>query len=116
MITHLLNVTVEVWRLTSAPDGQGGWLEAPAYHHDERARISTPSWRDTQVAAQWSADLTYVAYLDPGADVVRGDELRGAEITRYEPPLEVLAQLPPSEPHHLKLALSTSQAARAETA
>ena len=116
MITHLLNVTVEVWRLTSAPDGQGGWLEVHLYHHDELARISTPSWRDRMAAAQWSADLAYVAYLNPDADVVRGDELRGAEIARYEPPLEVLAQLPPSEPHHLKLALSTSQAAQAETA
>lgn len=114
-IDHLLNATVEVWRLTPAPDGQGGWTENYAYHHDERVRISSPSARERETAAQMGVDLAYIGYGKNDADVVRQDQLRGDGISRFvstDEVLEVIGREPPSVNHHLKWRLRTEKLRR----
>lgn len=103
-IAHLLNLSVEVWRPASTSDGQGGWAEAPAYHHDERVRISPAGSQEQLVAAQGNRTLTHDAYGLPSADLQRGDELR-ADGRVYL----VLGGRPPSKPYYTKFWLDETQ-------
>lgn len=92
-VARLLNTTVAVWRTTTAPDGMGGWVETVAQVGTQRARISQPSATERTIAQRAESRLTHVVYLDPSADVRRGDELRQAARV-----FRVLAVFEPSEP------------------
>ncbi|MGI5347048.1 head-tail adaptor protein [Streptomyces sp. CA-250714] len=92
-VSRLLNTAREVWRPTRAPDGGGGWETTMVQVGTVRTRLSQPSARERVVADQSQSRLTHVAYLEPGADVQREDELRGGP-----QPLRVLALFEPSEP------------------
>ncbi|MER7077910.1 Phage head-tail joining protein [Saccharopolyspora kobensis] len=92
-VARLLNTRVEVWRTSTAPDGMGGWVETVTQVGTERARLAQPSASERVVAQQFGSRLTHVVYLNPGANVLRGDELRQAGRA-----FRVLAIFEPSEP------------------
>jgi len=102
--TRLLNTDVEIWRYSRVPDGGGGWEETWALLATVRARLSQPSAAERQVADQAQGWLTHVAYLESGADVRRGDEIRQAGLT-----LEVIATFEPSVPGTYRRANCTAQ-------
>jgi SPP1 family predicted phage head-tail adaptor len=92
-VARLLNNRVAVWRSVTADDGGGGQSTSWTFMHNLRARLSQPSARERQAAEQAEASLTHIVYLQPSADVRRGDELRLAGGTV----LEVTATFQPSE-------------------
>ncbi|MER5892396.1 head-tail adaptor protein [Streptomyces sp. NPDC001876] len=71
-----LNRTVEVWRMTTTPDGGGGQSQGWALASTPRGRRSQPTARERQAADQSEARLDFTWYFSPTADVRRGDELR----------------------------------------
>lgn len=91
-VGRLLNARVQVWRQVTADDGGGGQETAWLLQSTQRARLSQPSARERQAADQSEASLTHIVYLQPGADVRRGDELRREGVV-----FEVTAVLSPSE-------------------
>ncbi|GGS47754.1 phage head closure protein [Streptomyces violaceus] len=93
-VGRLLNNRVAVWRSVTADDGGGGQSTSWTFMYDLRARLSQPSARERQAAEQAGAELTHIVYLQPSADVRRGDELRLATGTVV---LEVTATFQPSE-------------------
>lgn len=76
MIGGLLNRTLQVWRPSSARDPGGGYDEAAGHVGTVEARVSQPTATQRVQAQQAGTDLTDVIYLEPDADVARGDELR----------------------------------------
>lgn len=97
-IEHWLNRTLQVWRPATAPDGAGGqavtYVRQPA---DVAAKVDQPTAAERMLAAQAGATLAHPVYLLPGADVRRGDELRGdGEVLR------VVSTSGPSTPRYLK--------------
>ncbi len=76
-ISHLLNRVLQVWRPVATPDGYGGqdvtYVRQP---DDVPAKVDQPSADDRMLAQQVRAQLTHSIYLEPDADVRRGDELR----------------------------------------
>jgi head-tail adaptor len=93
-VARLLNSTAEVWRDQRTEDGMGGWETGWSAVATVRARFSQPSAAERVIAAASGADLDSVVYLNAGADVQRGDELR-----RGPAVYEVLAVFEPSEPN-----------------
>jgi len=77
LIRHLLNRVVEVWRPTIVGDGSGGQIVTFAQVGELPAKIDQPTAEEREEGAQWGAQLTHIARMMPGADVRRGDELRG---------------------------------------
>ncbi|MFH9957314.1 head-tail adaptor protein [Streptomyces roseolus] len=96
-IAHLLNRTLEVWRTVRTPDGGGGWETALVRQADVPAKVDLPSASERMLAQQAGAKHTHSVYLLPGADVRRGDELRGGEET-----LRVVSVVEPSAPVYRK--------------
>lgn len=90
-VGRLLNTRVQVWREVSSDDGGGGQETAWLLQSTQRARLSQPSARERQAADQSEASLTHIVYLQPGADVHRGDELRRGGVV-----FEVTAVFEPS--------------------
>jgi hypothetical protein len=78
VIGHLLNRTLAVWRPTTASDGVGGQTVTLVAAGQVRAMVSQPTAEERAEADQWAAELSHTVHLLPGADVRRGDELRGA--------------------------------------
>lgn len=74
---HLLNRELAVWRRAWTVDGSGGRAAAWTEVGTVRARVSQPSAAERSVGQQAGATLTHAVYLLPGAEVARGDELRG---------------------------------------
>lgn len=91
-VARLLNSSADVWRTTLVSDGMGGWIPQTVKVTTVRARFSQPSATERTTADQTTARLTHVVYLAPGANVLRGDELR-VGVRR----LKVLAVFEPSE-------------------
>ena len=89
---HLLNTTVAVWRVALVDDGGGGQTETWTEISTQRARLSQPTAAQREAGDQDGARLSHVAYLRPGADVRRGDQLRQPG----RPHLEVVAVFEPS--------------------
>jgi head-tail adaptor len=77
-VGRLLNREMEVWRPTSAPDGVGGRTTTEVLVGTVRAKVDQPSAGDREMAGRTESLHTHTVYLPPGADVGRGDELRGA--------------------------------------
>lgn len=97
-IDHLLNRALEVWRPGTTSDGAGGqqvtYTQRP---YDVRAKVDQPSTADRTLAQQAGSRHTHTIYLPAGADVARGDQLRGDGQT-----FRVLATMQPSRPDYLK--------------
>ena len=99
-ITHLLNRTLEVRRRVSAPDGYGGQTSSLALQPAPvAAKVDQPSASDRLLAAQTSSKHSHDIYLQPSADVRRGDELRDAGTDER---WLVLAVVAPSTPVYRK--------------
>lgn len=105
MIAHLLNRTVAVWRPVTSDDGAGGQDVTFAHVADVRAKVDQPTADERREADQWSAEHLHIARFLPGADVARGDELRGAGQT-----FRVLATLHPSHAVYLRAPVELVQA------
>jgi head-tail adaptor len=96
-ITHLLNRTLEVWRTGRIPDGLGGWTTTTARQGDVAAKVDQPSASERMLAAQAGSEHSHNVYVQPTADVRRGDELRGGTQV-----FRVLAVVQPSSPVYSK--------------
>jgi SPP1 family predicted phage head-tail adaptor len=96
-VTHLLNRTLEVWRTSRTPDGGGGWETIPVRQADVAAKVDQPSASEQLLAMQAGTEHTHNVYLQPTADVMRGDQLRGDGQT-----FRVLSVVQPSAPVYRK--------------
>lgn len=94
---HELPRLLAVWRTTTGDDGAGGQTTVRTQVGTVRARVSQPSAAERIAAMQGGAVLTLAVYLQPDADVRRGDELVGAGET-----YRVKAVFTPSEPAYLR--------------
>lgn len=77
MISHLLNRTLTVFRPQTVDDGSGGQTVTLVQVGTVRAQVNQPSAAERQTAAQWGSEHTHTIHTPAGADVARGDELRG---------------------------------------
>ncbi len=99
-ITHLLNRTLQVWRPVSSPDGYGGQTTTLVLQPAPvAAKVDQPSASDRLLAAQMSSEHSHDIYLQPSADVRRGDELRGEGTGEH---WRVLGVVAPSTPVYRK--------------
>lgn len=96
-IAHWLNRTLEVRRPGTADDGLGGQTVTLALVGTVRAKVDQPAIEERREGGQWGAEHSHNIYLLPGADVRRGDELRGDGQT-----FRVLATVQPSTPRYTK--------------
>jgi SPP1 family predicted phage head-tail adaptor len=96
-ITHLLNRTLEVWRIAREPNGSGGYRTTPVRQADVAAKVDQPSASERLLAMQGGTEHTHSVYLQPTADVRRGDQLRGDGQT-----FQVLSVVQPSTPIYSK--------------
>ncbi|GGV86725.1 hypothetical protein GCM10010294_67700 [Streptomyces griseoloalbus] len=96
-ITHLLNRTLQVWRIVATDDGAGGQDTTLVRQADAAAKVDQPSAAERTLAAQAGSEHTHNVYLQPTADVRRGDELRGDGQT-----FRVLSVVQPSAPIYSK--------------
>lgn len=97
MISHLLNRTLQVWRPVTSPDGTGGQDVTYTPVGEVAAKVDQPTATERQAAGQWAAEHSHTVYFRAGADVARGDQLRG-DGQRFR----VLATLEPSRGTYLK--------------
>lgn len=96
-VDHMLNRQLEVWRTTLTPDGMGGQDKTTAQAGTVAAKVDQPSVNERMLAAQAGSEHTHDVYLQPDADVHRGDELRGDGQV-----LRVLSVVQPSSPIYSK--------------
>ena len=94
---HELPRTLAVWRTTTTDDGAGGQESTRGQVGSLRARVAQPSAAERVAAMQAGSVLTMPVYLQPDADVRRGDDLIGAGET-----YRVKATFRPSEPVYLR--------------
>lgn len=104
-ITRRLNRELEVWRPAAEDDGTGGQTVTPMLVGTEAAKVDQASAAERLLAAQAGAELTHVCYLEPGADIARGDELRGDGQT-----FRIDSVVEPSSPRYRKASLVQVQA------
>uniref|UniRef100_UPI0015F02740 phage head completion protein n=1 Tax=Streptomyces phytophilus TaxID=722715 RepID=UPI0015F02740 len=102
-VGHWLNRTLQVWRPSTEPDGAGGqkvtYVRQPV---DVRAKVDQPAAVEHIEAGKGGAEHTHPVYLDPAADVRRGDELRGTDGRGTAQRLRVVSTVTPSTPRYLK--------------
>lgn len=101
MIAALLNRRADLWRVMTAPDGQGGQTETWQNLGTQPVRIAQPTDTERVAGGAHGADITHSAYLGPDADVRRGDRLKPTD-GRGPDELEVLAVLHPSKPAYVR--------------
>lgn len=92
-----LNRRLAHYRREETDDGSGGVITEWVNLGTVRGRVSQPTAAERVAAQQAGADHTQPVYVQPRADVRRGDELRGAE-GRWR----VVAVFRPSEPVYLR--------------
>ncbi len=100
-ITHLLNRSVTVKRMTRTSDGQGGYTEALATVSSlkkVKARRSPASGSDRFIAGQEQAVVTHIWYFNGSPAILYKDVIVDGSLS-----YEVLGTLPPSRPDHLKV-------------
>lgn len=90
----LLNESVTHKRATSVSNGHGGWKKEHAPVGNRRVRIRQATSREKLAAGQLQAELSHVAYAQPGEPLQRGDRLRRTDGTE----LEVLSVYAPGGP------------------
>lgn len=92
-----LNRRLKQWRREEASDGSGGTVTTWLLIGTVRARVSQPTAAERTAAQQAGAEHTQPVYVQPRADVRRGDDLVGAEGS-----WRVVAVFRPSEPVYLR--------------
>lgn len=97
-----LNRQLTVWRTTTVDDGAGGQETALAQVATVRAKVDQPSNADRMLAAQAGSEHDHTVFLAPGADVRRGDELRGTDALGTAQVFRVLSVVQPSTPVYSK--------------
>lgn len=90
-IGRLLNRQLEVWRTATVSDGAGGQETTVAKVGTVRAKVDQPS-----------PTHSHNIYVLPGADVQRGDELRGDDGLGNAQVFRVQAVVQPSTPVYSK--------------
>lgn len=99
-IAHWLTRALEVWRPGTADDGLGGQTVTLTMVGTVRAKVDQPSFAtgdERRQGGQWGAEHSHNIFMEPDADVRRGDELRGDGQT-----FRVLATVHPSTPRYTK--------------
>lgn len=77
LVDHLLNSTLDVYRRTLTPDGQGGGEYVYTLLEAGRAvKVDQASDGERVRAQQAGASLTHKIYQRHDADIQRGDEFR----------------------------------------
>ncbi|OHV42192.1 hypothetical protein BBK14_11260 [Parafrankia soli] len=110
-IAHHLNRILSVYRPSTTDDGYGGQdVSLDLVAGDLPAKVDQPGAAEQEIAAQWGATITHVGYVLPGADVLRGDELRGDDGYGVIEVFRVQYAIRPSQPRYLKLGLFRRQA------
>lgn len=97
MIAHLLNRALEVHRPATVADGSGGQQVTYTLVGTVAAKVDQPTAAEKERGEQWQAEHSHTIYFAPGADVRRGDELRGGGQS-----WRVLAVVAPSHGTYLK--------------
>lgn len=98
-----LNRRLEVWRPTTVDDGAGGQETTLIKQAvPVRAKVDQPSPTERLVAAQAGSKHSHDVFLLPGADVRRGDELRGTDGLGTAQKFRVLSVVQPSRPVYSK--------------
>lgn len=105
-----LNRTLEVRRPTTVPDGYGGQTTTLVLQGTVRAKVDQPSPTERLVAAQTTSRHSHNVYLQPGADVRRGDELHGTDPHGTTQVFRVQAVVQPSAPVYSKALVELIQA------
>lgn len=108
-IRHRLNRTVTAWRPTGVDDGAGGRVITMVEVGEVAVKIDQPSAAEQEVAAQWGATITHAGYAEAGADIYRGDELRGDDGFGVGEVFRVVYTVRPSQPRYLKFGLDRRQ-------
>ncbi|SFE54688.1 head-tail adaptor [Actinopolyspora alba] len=103
-ITHRLIETATVERSVSTPDGAGGWTQTWQQVGTEPARLSQPHPAEQTTADRSEAQVSHDVYLQPDADVRRGDRLSLRGLV-----LEVAAVVEPSVPIYRKASCTSTQ-------
>jgi head-tail adaptor len=104
-----LNRRLSVWRETTVGDGAGGQETTMAEVGTVRAKVDQPSNADRMLAAQAGSTHDHTVFLAPGADVRRGDELRGTDALGNDQVFRVLAVVQPSTPVYSKASCELTQ-------
>ncbi|MCY0961569.1 head-tail adaptor protein [Streptomyces sp. H27-H5] len=104
-----LNRRLNVWRPATTGDGAGGQETVLALQGTVRAKVDLPSNADRMLAAQAGSPHDHTVYLDPRADVRRGDELRGTDQLGHDQVFRVLAVVAPSTPVYRRAACELIQ-------
>ncbi|MEV7584393.1 head-tail adaptor protein [Streptomyces erythrochromogenes] len=104
-----LNRRLQVWRPVTADDGAGGQDTSLALQGTVRAKVDQPSNADRMLAAQAGSRHDHTVFLMPGADVRRGDELRGTDQLGQDQRLRVLSVVAPSTPVYRRAACELVQ-------
>jgi SPP1 family predicted phage head-tail adaptor len=101
-IGRLLNRQLEVWRTTTVDDGAGGQETTTTKAVTVRAKVDQPSPTERLIAQQSGSKHSHNIYVLPGADVQRGDELRGNDGLGNAQVFRVQAVVQPSTPVYSK--------------
>lgn len=101
-IGRYLNRQLEVWRTTTVPDGAGGQQTTLAAVGTVRAKVDQPSPAERLLAQQGDSKHSHDVFLTPGADVQRGDQLRGTDGLGVAQVFRVLSVIQPSRPVYSK--------------
>jgi hypothetical protein len=96
-ISHLLNRTLDVWRPAASDDGYGGRPTVPIQQGEVRAKVDQAATSERALGPSAGSPHTHDIYLEPTADVLRGDQLRGDGDT-----FRVISTVTPSTPAYLK--------------
>lgn len=75
-IVHWLNTPLRVYRPEGTADGSGGQTVTWRPIGEVDAKIDQPRETERTVADQHGSDQDYSIYMEPDADVLRGDQLR----------------------------------------
>ncbi len=109
-IGRYLNRELTVWRPGAADDGHGGQTTLFVEAGTVRAKVDQPSPTERMVAAQTTSRHSHNVYLAPGADVRRGDQLRGTDALGTAQVFRVQAVVQPSVPVYSKALVELIQA------
>lgn len=97
-VTHLLNRSATIIRLTQSADGQGGFTTSESTVASPSGRRHAARGNDRLIAGREEAGVTHIWYFEHGTDVTVRDIVRNAG-TDYE----VLNVQGPSLDDHLRV-------------
>ena len=108
-IGRTLNRTLAVWRETAVDDGAGGQETTLAQVATVRGKVDQPSPTERLMAQQSESRHSHNIYLQPRANVRRGDELRGTDALGNDQIFRVLSIVQPSTPVYSKAFVELTQ-------